>query len=151
MNDRDEAQDRRAQTPAVNAPHPLRSAISLAAILIGATLLPASVPLAQRPEVRMLVQSSLLAGFQYYQGKQLWDKIKVGDPLTLVREPANPHDSNAVRVEWQGHKLGYVPRRENEAVARHMDGGGKAEARVSKLTLHRDPRQRIEFEVFVRL
>ncbi|MBI2294411.1 MAG: HIRAN domain-containing protein [Betaproteobacteria bacterium] len=106
---------------------------------------------AQSGEVRMLVQSSLLAGFQYYQGGRLWDEIKVGDPLTLAREPDNPHDSNAVRVEWQGHKLGYVPRRENQAVARHMDSGGKVEARVSKLTQHRNPRQRIEFEVFVRL
>jgi len=106
---------------------------------------------AQVGEVRMLVQSSLLAGFQYYQGGQLWDEIKVGDPLTLTREPANSHDSNAVRVEWRGHQLGYVPRRENQAVARHMDGGGKVEARVSKLTQHRNPWQRIEFEVFVKL
>ena len=151
MNDGDRAQDWRAQPPAASAPHLLRTAISLAAIVIGATLLPVSAPLAQRPEVRMLVQSSLLAGFQYYQGKQLWDEIKVGDPLTLAREPANPHDSNAVRVEWRGHQLGYVPRRENQAVARHMDGGGKVEARVSKLRQHRNPWQRIEFEVFVRL
>ena len=99
----------------------------------------------------MLVQSSPLAGFQYYQGKELWDEILVGDVLTLVRESANPHDNNAVRVEWQGHKLGYLPRRENRAVAQHIDGGGKVEARVSKLRQHRNPWQRIEFEVFVRL
>ena len=99
----------------------------------------------------MLVQSSPLAGFQYYQGKQLWDEMKVGDALTLVREPDNPHDSNAVRVEWRGHKLGYVPRRENRSVAQHMDRGGGVEARVSRLTQHRNPWQRIEFEVFVRL
>ena len=106
---------------------------------------------AMAQQVRMLVQSSPLAGFQYYQGKQLWDEIKVGDSLTLVREPANPHDGNAVRVEWRGHQLGYVPRRENQAVARHMDRGGQVEARVSKLTQHRNPWQRIEFEVFVKL
>ena len=106
---------------------------------------------AQNPQVRMLVQSSPLAGFQFYQGKQLWDEIKVGDTLMLVREPANPHDGNAVRVEWRGHALGYVPRRENQAVARHIDRGGQVEARVSRLTQHRNPWQRIEFEVFVKL
>ena len=106
---------------------------------------------AQSSEVRMLVQSSPLAGFQYYQGRQLWDEIKVGDALALVRESDNPHDRNAVRVEWQGHKLGYVPRRENQAVAQHMDRGGRVEARVSGLLVHRNPWQRIEFEVFVRL
>ena len=105
----------------------------------------------QNSEIRMLVQSSPLAGFQYYQGEQLWEEIEVGDSLTLAREPGNAHDSYAVRVEWRGHKLGYVPRRENQAVAQHMDRGGNVEARVSKLRQHRNPWQRIEFVVFVRL
>lgn len=122
------------------------------ALLAIAALALASAQLgAQNAEVRMLVQSSPLAGFQYYQGRQLWDEIKVGDLLTLAREPANPHDSNAVRVEWRGHPLGYVPRRENRAVARHMDSGGSVEARVSRLREHRNPWQRIEFEIFVKL
>lgn len=106
---------------------------------------------AQGIESRMLVQSSPLAGFQYYQGKQLWDEIKVGDALALIREPDNPHDRNAVRVEWHGRMLGYVPRRDNRAVSAHMDGGGVVEARVSKLQQHRNPWQRIEFEVLVKL
>jgi hypothetical protein len=106
---------------------------------------------AQPAEVRMLVQSSPLAGFQYHQGKMLWDEMKVGDALTLVREPANRHDGNAVRVEWQGQPLGYVPRRENRTVAHHIDRGGAIEARISKLVQHRNPWQRIEFEIYVRL
>lgn len=106
---------------------------------------------AQTAEVTMLVQSSPLAGFQFYKGKPLWDDMQVGDALTLVREPDNAHDPNAVRVEWRGNKLGYVPRRDNRAVARHLDGGVKVEARISRLTRHRNPWQRIEFEVFVRL
>ena len=122
----------------------LRRALFVTAMLASAQLH------AQNSEIRMLVQSSPLAGFQYYQGRQLWEEMKVGDPLTLVREPGNPHDGNAVRVEWRGRKLGYVPRRENQSVARHMDRGGNVEARVSKLTQHRNPWQRIEFEVFVR-
>ena len=106
---------------------------------------------AQDTEVRMLVQNSPLAGFRYYKGKALWDEMKVGDALALVREAGNPHDGNAVRVEWQGHRLGYVPRRENRAVAQHMDRGGRVEARISKLQKHPNAWQRVEFEVFVRL
>ena len=106
---------------------------------------------AQTTEVRMLVQSSPLAGFQYHHGKALWDEMKVGDALTLVREAGNPHDGNAVRVEWQGQPLGYVPRRENRTVAQHIDRGGAIEARISKLVQHRNPWQRVEFEIFVRL
>jgi hypothetical protein len=106
---------------------------------------------AQQPATRILIQSSPLAGFQFHEGKQLWDQLKVGDPLTLVREPDNPHDARAVRVHWNGHMLGYVPRAENDAVARQLDRGNRIEARIVRLTKHRDPWKRVEFEVFLRL
>ena len=106
---------------------------------------------AAQPETRILVQSSPVAGFQYHEGKRVWDQLKVGDALALVREPENPHDARAVRVEWNGHMLGYVPRAENDAVARQLDRGNKLEARIVRLTRHRDPWKRIEFEVFLRL
>lgn len=126
----------------------------LAAALLTATLAAACAgtpALAQQTEIRMLVQSSPLAGFRYYDAKQVWDDMQVGDALALAREPHNAYDTNAVRVEWRGHKLGYVPRSDNRAVAHHMDRGGTVEARISKLQPHRNPRQRIEFEVLVRL
>ncbi len=62
-----------------------------------------------------------------------------------------PHDPLAVRVEWNGHKLGYVPRKENEAVARQLDHGNRLQARIVRLTKHRDPWKRVEFEVFLGL
>jgi len=123
--------------------------VRLALAFVVALLLPAHAS-AQGP-ARILVQQSPLAGFQYYEGKALWERMKVGDALTLVREPENPHDPKAVRVEWQGHKLGYVPRVDNEAVARQLDRGNRLEARIVRLTKHRDPWKRIEFEVFLRL
>ena len=106
---------------------------------------------AAQPATRILIQSSPVAGFQFHEGKQLWDQLKVGDALALVCEPGNPHDTRAVRVEWNGHMLGYVPRAENDAVARQLDRGNKLEARIVRLTKHRDPWKRIEFEVFLRL
>jgi hypothetical protein len=106
---------------------------------------------AQQPATRILIQSSPLAGFQFHEGRQIWDQLKVGDPLTLVREPDNPHDARAVRVHWNGHMLGYVPRAENDAVARQLDRGNRLEARIVRLTKHRDPWKRVEFEVFLRL
>ena len=86
-------------------------------------LLAVPLPLSARAEATIIVQQSPLAGFQYYDGKALWDDMKPGDTLMLVREPANPHDANAVRVEWNGSHLGYIPRRENADVARQMDRG----------------------------
>lgn len=100
-------------------------------------------------EVRLLVQSSPLAGFRYYAGETLWQAMHEGDRLTLVREPDNPHDANAVRVEWRGQKLGYLPRAENHAVAAAMDSSENVAARIEKLRPHRNPWQRVLIEVFV--
>ena len=104
---------------------------------------------ARAGDVRILVQSSPLAGFKYHAGESLWHEMREGDRLTLVREADNEHDGNAIRVEWRGHKLGYLPRAENRAVAAAMDNGDKVDARIAKLRQHRNPWQRMLIEVFV--
>ena len=100
-------------------------------------------------EVRILVQSSPLAGFRYYAGETLWHDMREGDRLILVREADNEHDGNAVRVEWRGQKLGYLPRAQNRAVAAALDNGEVVDARIAKLRQHRNPWQRVLIEVFV--
>ena len=97
--------------------------------------------------VGILVQNSPLAGSQYYAASRVWNEIRLGDRLTLVREADNRHDRNAIRVEWRGHKLGYVPRAENRAAARALDAGERLEARVTRLRDDPDPWRRIEFSV----
>jgi hypothetical protein len=108
-----------------------------------------ALPVGADTQSQILLQSSPLAGYRYYEGKRLWQEMKVGDALDLVREADNPHDFNAVRVEWRGHKLGYVPRADNQALARFMDRGSKAAARITRLKKSRNPWQRIEFEVYL--
>jgi len=98
-------------------------------------------------ESMIVVRSSPLAGFQFHAAGPLFAQMQVGDPLALVREPGNPHDPNAIRVEWREVKLGYVPRRDNSQVARQMDLGAALEARISRLREARNPWDRIEFEV----
>jgi len=99
--------------------------------------------------VRMLVQSSPLAGFRYHGAAELWPALRVGDALELEREADNPHDAGAVSVSWRGRKLGYVPRRENAAIAWALDRGERLRARISRLAEHPNPARRLEFEVFV--
>ena len=119
--------------------------------LIEALLLAGALALgkAQAGDVRILVQSSPLAGFKYHAGESLWHEMREGDRLTLVREAGNEHDGNAIRVEWRGQKLGYLPRAENRAVAAAMDNGDKVDARIAKLRQHKNPWQRMLIEVFV--
>lgn len=101
--------------------------------------------------IRLLVQSSPLAGSQFHALEEVREHLQVGTPLQLVREPDNPHDARAVRVDWQGHVLGYLPRVENSTVSRALDAGEAVEARISRLREHRNPWQRLEIEVFLRL
>lgn len=108
-------------------------------------------PLHAEVAAHILLQDSPLAGFQYHAGKALWPQMQVGDALTLIREPDNRYDANAVRVEWQGHKIGYVPRRENADVARFMDRGQALQARIVRLAEVRDPWSRVRFEILIPL
>ena len=121
----------------------------LSALACAAAVAAQGEPPAVRPSVRLLVQNSPLAGFRYAEAAEVWPHLSAGDALDLVREPDNPHDANAVRVEWRGRKLGYVPRAENGALAWAMDRGESLRARVSRLAEHSNPRRRIEFEVYI--
>ncbi|MDP2028746.1 MAG: HIRAN domain-containing protein [Thiobacillus sp.] len=108
-----------------------------------------ALPLHAQIAANILLQDSPLAGFQYHAGKQLWPQMQVGDGLTLIREPDNRYDAKAVRIEWQGHKIGYVPRRDNADVARFMDSGQVLQARISRLAEGRDPWSRVRFEILI--
>ena len=121
-----------------------------AALLAVAVSASAPFPMAAHAQsVRMLVQSSPLAGYRYHEAPRWFGDLRSGDALTLRREPDNPHDANAVRVEWHGHMLGYVPRAQNATLAWAMDRGDPVSGRISRVREHRNPRQRVEFEVFV--
>lgn len=114
-----------------------------------ALLLVCAVINAQAQSIRILVQSSPLAGFQYHAGAALWAELKVGDSVLLTREPDNPHDRNAVRVDWRGQPLGYLPRAQNAAVAIEMDRGGRLEGRIARMLEHRDPWRRVLVDVYL--
>ena len=123
-----------------------KHALLAAALLAVLCALPGPIAAQQ---VRLLVQSSPLAGFNYHQAPDVWREMRVGDRLSLEREPDNAHDGRAISVQWQGRKLGYVPRAQNAALAWAMDRGENLDARVSRVQAHRNPRKRIEFEVYV--
>ena len=119
------------------------------ALLLCLALAIASPTAAQRMQV--LVHSAPLAGFQYYAGKILWDEMQEGDRLALVRETDNRHDPHAVRVEWRGTKLGYLPRSDNRVVAAEMDKGTPIGARIGRLARDPNPWKRLRVDVYVGL
>jgi hypothetical protein len=118
----------------------------LASLALAIALAAGAAP-APAAEAVIVVQRSPLAGFRHYAGRDHWRGMQAGDRLQLVRETDNPYDANAVRVDWRGVVLGYVPRRENAAVARQLDRGAALEARIAALRENRNRSVRIEFEI----
>jgi hypothetical protein len=118
---------------------------------LGFALCVALLPLSSQGQgsVRLLVQSSPLAGFRYHAAAEVWDAMRVGDRLEVVREGENRFDANAISLAWRGRKIGYVPRRANAALAWGLDRGEHLSARISRLTNHPNPARRIEFEVYI--
>ncbi|MEO7726338.1 MAG: HIRAN domain-containing protein [Burkholderiales bacterium] len=99
----------------------------------------------------LMVRNSPLAGFRYNDGRLVWNDLKAGDELRLVREYDNPHDADAIRLEWNGRKIGYVPRQENRALARELDAGKRIDARIVELARRRNGRHLIGYDILVPL
>lgn len=68
--------------------------------------------------------------------QKLLKRCRVNDPLTLLREPRNRHDRNAVAVfRWgTNEQLGYITAAAAETVAAAMDAGVPVGAWVTQLT-----------------
>jgi len=98
---------------------------------------------------RVLLQTSLTAGLAHHDAKEVWPELRPGDRLELRREPANPHDPNAVQVWREGRLLGYLPRADNRDVARQLDRGQPLEARIRSVARHRNHRRKLEIDVFL--
>lgn len=82
-----------------------------------------------------------IAGTNYAENiHALYEALNEGDMVALIREPDNPYDEYAIRIETvdseligyipseklameTGYKLGYVPRLNNKIIARLMDAG----------------------------
>ena len=77
---------------------------------------------------------SYVAGTGYINDPSILDALKVGDTLTLRREPENRFDDNAILVlDGKEQKIGYIPERDNTVFARLMDAGKFLTARIVRL------------------
>lgn len=148
----------RAMAWATAAPSALR--LSLPAAIPPAPPMPADVhataPVVQlgtttvsRGITRVLLQNSPVAGFQFHDGEAVWPFLRTGDPLALVREPHNRFDARAVRLEWEGRKIGYVPASDNAAISQLLDRGESLDAVLTRLRESRDPWSRVGFAVYL--
>ncbi|MGB5733088.1 MAG: HIRAN domain-containing protein [Thiohalocapsa sp.] len=95
------------------------------------------------------IQRTTLSGFRHHDAPRLWLALQPGALLTLQRERDNPHDEDAVALHWRGHKLGYLPQRENLVAARLLDKARSLSARIIRLAPDAERNARIGIKVLM--
>ena len=90
-----------------------------------------------------------IAGFQHHEGALALKDMKPGKKLSLVPEPDNPFDAEAVALYYKGRKVGYVPSSENSLPFRLMYFAHDAvEARILQVDPEAAPWQRGRFGLY---
>lgn len=88
-----------------------------------------------------------VAGFRYHSGPSLLGRMRAGEPIRLSREPGNRYDPWAVRLDYRGRKIGYLPRQQNQPVARLLDSGARVRARIAAVDRRAEPWRAVRIEV----
>lgn len=75
-----------------------------------------------------------VAGVTHNGIQLILPKLKSGLPLCFVREADNPYDDNAIRVECNGRKIGYLRAELAADLAPIVDNGGAITGTIAKIT-----------------
>jgi hypothetical protein len=69
--------------------------------------------------------STKIVGARHRGGEALDVAIALepGEELTLVRDPSNQYDANAIQVHYDGIFIGFVPKTANADLATALDAG----------------------------
>lgn len=78
---------------------------------------------------------SKVAGVTFEGRQDILINLEGGTCLNLIREPNNPHDENAIRIDDEsGNNLGYIKAAMAKHLAPIMDSGYEYEGRVTEVT-----------------
>ena len=99
-----------------------------------------------------------LAGRMYHEADEVWDKLKIGTKLELVREADNRYDPDAVMVCYNDTEndeqvcLGYIPRSQNSTIALliDMDYTEMFECCINRIDEKAHPEQQVHLVIKVR-
>lgn len=97
-----------------------------------------------------------LAGRKYYDADLVWDRLRIGLPLHLEREPDNRYDPEAVQVilhnDGEEFLLGYIPRGDNQNLAPFFDMGynNLFDCRINRINPEAHPEAQVHLTISVR-
>lgn len=114
----------------------------------------------KNPVERKILVECPVAGIGFHDIEEVWDELYEGAKVSLIRESDNPHDKNAVAVALSEDTddpeicrvIGYIPRKDNKAVATLIDmGWGKLlEAEISEINDNASYSDRLHISVYVK-
>ena len=99
-----------------------------------------------------------LHGRQYHDADEVWEKLKVGKILQLVRDKDNKYDHNAVAVVYndeetkEEHCIGYIPKSENKDLAAFLEMGWADifECRINQIRTEVHPDHQISMTIKIK-
>lgn len=105
--------------------------------------------IASEKKKRYFLTKFYIAGFYYYDGETVIDKLNKGDELLIVPEPSNPYDKRALEIFTRNNiKLGYVPRSENPIPSRLMRQNARIIGTIDKINLEEDDWRKVRVNLY---
>jgi len=94
----------------------------------------------------VIERTFFIAGVKFHDlGKVIKDLFE-GVGLTLVAEPKNKFDPNAIRIEHEGTMLGYVPKKFSAEISAALEVDS-IECKITKLSPSAKPWEQCEVSV----
>ena len=90
-----------------------------------------------------------IAGYIFYDGEKIEQRIKKGTVLTLRSEKDNPHDKNAVEILMNNYKLGYIPQYCNEVISNMLVNEVKLYSIAESISRDNPSWKRIEVGIYL--
>ena len=86
-----------------------------------------------------------IAGFGYWDGAEVFEELRIGTVLRMVREEDNKFDPYAVALYYGDFKLGFLPRGENHEISKYLEMGygGIYEVRINRLAPQEHPENQV--------
>lgn len=114
---------------------------------LGLSALPASMV---KQYHRYYLLQSFVRGFRFYEGLKLLDEMHEGDLLEMLREPANEYDPKAIALYFNQHKIGFIPKEDNDILSRLMDADVvKLQAEITHLNKEAKAWENVHIGVYV--
>ena len=98
----------------------------------------------------IFLQDITVAGTGYCDAiEDVFPQLTENMVLCLLRDTNNEHDELAIGVWFNQIRIGWVPRKQNEVVARLMDAGKNICLRISALSKEADNWKRIDGKMYM--